>query len=108
MNIPSQEQQIIINEIKNGNNVTVDACAGSGKSTTILSCAKDLPYKKIIQTTYNNQLCQEVKENIDKFALKNIKVYTDDSVSFIKIFLYIISLFIIISILGIFNKNNVI
>ena len=76
MNTPSEEQQIIINEIINGNNVVVDACAGSGKSTTILSCAKDLPHKKIIQTTYNNQLRQEVKENIDKLELKNIKVYT--------------------------------
>ena len=76
MNIPSKEQQDIIDQIKNGNNVIVDACAGSGKSTTILSCAKDLPYKKILQTTYNTQLRQEVKETIEKFELKNIHVYT--------------------------------
>jgi hypothetical protein len=81
MNIPSEEQRIIINEIINGNNVVVDACAGSGKSTTILSCAKELSHKKIIQTTYNNQLRQEVKENIDKFELKNINVYTYHSIA---------------------------
>ena len=76
MNTPSEEQQVIIDEIIKGNNVVVDACAGSGKSTTILSCAKFLPNKIILQTTYNTQLRQEVKENIDQFELKNIKVYT--------------------------------
>jgi hypothetical protein len=76
MNAPSEEQQVIIDEIIKGNNVIVDACAGSGKSTTILSCAKFLPNKKILQTTYNAQLRQEVKENIDILELKNINVYT--------------------------------
>ena len=37
MNEVSNEQAIIIEHIKNGKNVVVDACAGSGKSTTILS-----------------------------------------------------------------------
>jgi hypothetical protein len=76
MNKPSEEQRLIIDEIINGKNVIVDACAGSGKSTTILSCALELPHKKILQTTYNNQLRQEVKENIREFDLKNIEVYT--------------------------------
>ena len=76
MNEPSEEQQIIIDEIRNGNNVIVDACAGSGKSTTILSCAIKIPYKTILQTTYNNQLRQEIKSKIEELGLKNIKVYT--------------------------------
>ena len=76
MNEPSEEQQIIIDEIRNGNNVIVDACAGSGKSTTILSCAIKIPYKTILQTTYNNQLRQEIKSKIEELRLKNIKVYT--------------------------------
>lgn len=81
MNTPSQEQQIIIDEIINGKNVVVDACAGSGKSTTILSCAINLPHKKILQTTYNNQLRQEVKEKIQELDLKNIEVYTYHSIA---------------------------
>ena len=40
MVVPSEEQMNIINAIKEGNNVSVNACAGSGKSTTVLSCAK--------------------------------------------------------------------
>ena len=76
MNEPSEEQQIIIDEIMNGNNVIVDACAGSGKSTTILSCAVQIPHKIILQTTYNNQLRQEIKTKIEELSLKNIKVYT--------------------------------
>ena len=39
----SDEQQRVADYIKKGYNVTVDACAGSGKSTTILSVAKELP-----------------------------------------------------------------
>lgn len=81
MNKPSEEQTMIINEILQGNNVTVDACAGSGKSTTILSCAIQLPHVKIIQTTYNNQLRQEVKANITELKLENIKVYTYHSIA---------------------------
>jgi hypothetical protein len=81
MNTPSEEQQLIIDEIMKGNNVIVDACAGSGKSTTILSCAISLPHKQILQTTYNNQLRQEVKTNIENLDLKNIQVYTYHSIA---------------------------
>ena len=35
MNQASDEQQLIINHILAGDNATVDACAGSGKSTTL-------------------------------------------------------------------------
>ena len=37
MNAVSEEQQQVITHIHKGNNVIVDACAGSGKSTTVLS-----------------------------------------------------------------------
>ena len=64
MNIPSEEQQHIINNIICGYNVVVDACAGSGKSSTILAAAKQLSDKKIIQITYNSMLRHEIKEKI--------------------------------------------
>lgn len=60
----SGEQQAVANHIRNGFNVTVDACAGSGKSTTILSIAKELPLKKIQQFTYNSMLRHEIKEKV--------------------------------------------
>ena len=40
------------------------------------------------------------------YYFKNIKVYTE--ISFVQIFIYIISLIIIISILGTLNKSNII
>ena len=50
---PSLEQQAIINTIKNGQHVAVNAVAGSGKTTTILGLASQCSESKIIQITYN-------------------------------------------------------
>lgn len=76
MTEPSQEQQIILDHVRDGKNVVVDACAGSGKSTTILSCAKYLPDVKMIQFTYNAQLRKEIGAKIIEQELKNISVHT--------------------------------
>ena len=73
---PSEEQQIIMNAISSGKNVIVDACAGSGKSTTILSCAKALPELQFRQLTFNKMLQEEVKESIHKHNINNIQVFT--------------------------------
>ena len=72
----SEEQRKVLDYIRSGSNVIVDACAGSGKSTTILSIAKELTGKKILQFTYNSQLRFDVKENIRKLKLKNLEVHT--------------------------------
>ena len=61
MNEPSEEQQNIIEHIKNEYNVYVEAVAGSGKSTTVLSMANQLSDKKILQLTYNSSLRLEIK-----------------------------------------------
>ena len=72
----SEEQRKVLDYIRSGSNVVVDACAGSGKSTTILSIAKELTGKKILQFTYNSQLRYDVKENIRKLKLQNLEVHT--------------------------------
>lgn len=72
----SGEQQAVANHIRNGFNVTVDACAGSGKSTTILSIAKELPLKKIQQFTYNSMLRHEIKEKVRELQIDNLQVHT--------------------------------
>jgi len=72
----SQEQRAVLDCIRAGHNVVVDACAGSGKSTTILSIAKELTGKKILQFTYNSMLRHEVKEKVRELELKNIQVHT--------------------------------
>ena len=60
----SDEQNRIYQEIYAGNNVIVDACAGSGKSTTILSISSKMPDKRIVKMTYNSMLCKEIKSKI--------------------------------------------
>ena len=62
----SVEQQHILDTIKTGTNVYVDAVAGTGKTTLILSMAKELKDKKILQMTYNKSLKFEVREKIEK------------------------------------------
>ena len=70
---PSEEQSKIISAIKD-NNVTVDAVAGSGKTTTALFIAKEYPDKKILLLTYNKQLQLDNKEKCSK--CDNIDVFT--------------------------------
>lgn len=72
----SEEQRYVLDIIRSGKNVVVDACAGSGKSTTILSIAKELNGKQLRQFTYNSQLRFDVKENVRKYKLKNLEVHT--------------------------------
>jgi hypothetical protein len=81
MNAVSDEQQNIITHIKDGKNVQVDACAGSGKSTTILSAAKAMPEKTFLLITYNKSLRKEIKEKVDELGLKNITVHTYHSLA---------------------------
>lgn len=73
---PSQEQQVIIDYLKNGENVVVDACAGSGKSTTVLSAASQMHDKKFIQLTFNRALSAEISERVVNLRLENIRVFT--------------------------------
>ena len=81
MNTPSEEQQRIIDYMTQGKNVVVDACAGSGKSTTILALAKQMPNKKILQITYNSALRQEIRDKVREYGLKNIKIHTYHSLA---------------------------
>lgn len=76
MNSCSEEQMAIINQVKEGNNVVVDACAGSGKSTTILSAASFMPKKRLLLITYNKSLRKEIKEKVAELGLENVVVHT--------------------------------
>ena len=73
---PSGEQQAVIDALKFGQNVIVNAVAGSGKTTTILGLAKQMPDTNILQVTYNKALKLEVKEKIAKNGLTNITTHT--------------------------------
>ena len=77
----SNEQNVVLQHIISGHNVVVDAVAGSGKSTTILSIAKALPNKKFIQFTYNSMLRHEIKDKAEKLGLHNIDIHTYHSLA---------------------------
>lgn len=81
MHQPSDEQQVVLDHVKAGRNVIVEACAGSGKSTTILSLARELAGLRFLQFTYNKQLRLEIKEKVETLRLKNIDVHTFHSFS---------------------------
>ena len=81
MNTPSEEQQKIIDYMTEGKNVVVDACAGSGKSTTILSLAHQMSNKKILQITYNSALRKEIRDKVREYGLKNITIHTYHSLA---------------------------
>ena len=72
----SEEQQLVCDHICLGENVVVDACAGSGKSTTILTVANALPKKRFLQITYNSMLRKEFKEKVVECGIDNIEVHT--------------------------------
>lgn len=77
----SDEQRVIYEHIRDGKNVVVDACAGSGKSTTILSIATCMPNHHFIQLTYNSMLCAEIKTKAEQLGLSNIQIYTYHSLA---------------------------
>ena len=81
MNEPSEEQKYIIENVKKGYNIKVEAVAGSGKSTTILSIAKEMKDKEILQLTYNSSLRKEILEKVQKLDLKNIQIHTFHSLA---------------------------
>jgi len=81
MELLSDEQKHILFEIKKGRNVIVDAVAGTGKTTLILSIPLVNPKKQLLQMTYNKSLKHEVREKIDKMSLKTITVHTYHSLA---------------------------
>jgi hypothetical protein len=77
----SDEQRHILFQIKKGYNVVVNAVAGTGKTTLILSIPMVSPRKKILQMTYNKSLKHEVREKIENLKIKNITVHTYHSLA---------------------------
>ena len=81
-NILSEEQQLIVDLIPSNKNIIVDACAGSGKSTTVLSIAIAYPHKKLLLITYNHSLRKEMQEKVKELGITNIQVHTYHSLAF--------------------------
>ncbi len=68
----SSEQQLFVEKALQGENILVDACIGSGKTTAIQHLCNELPKeKKILYLTYNKLLKVDAKAKIKK---KNVTV----------------------------------
>lgn len=68
----SNEQQLFIEKALQGENILVDACIGSGKTTAIQNLCNELPSKKkVLYLTYNKLLKLDAKSKIRK---KNVTV----------------------------------
>lgn len=68
----SNEQQLFIEKALQGENILVDACIGSGKTTAIQELCNRLPStKKVLYLTYNKLLKLDAKSKIKK---KNVMV----------------------------------
>lgn len=72
----SDEQQQVIRCLHNGNNVIVDAVAGSGKTTSIFHIAVAFQAMRICLVTYNRRLCDETKQKRKEQEIDNVDVFT--------------------------------
>ena len=70
------EQKEIINSIKDGYNIIVDAVAGCGKTTTSLAIAQECTNKNILLLTYNAGLKTETRQRIIKYNISNLEVHS--------------------------------
>lgn len=60
----TDEQQELIDRVRTGENVLVDACIGSGKTSTIQVLCNEIQDKKILYLTYNNLLKLDAQSKI--------------------------------------------
>ncbi|WP_341515769.1 UvrD-helicase domain-containing protein [Mesomycoplasma ovipneumoniae] len=83
----TEEQQNVVNLALKGENVLVDACIGSGKTTVIQVLCDKLPIdKEILYLTYNKLLKFEAKNKIEK-KIENINVIVQNYHGFASRFL---------------------
>jgi hypothetical protein len=71
----SVEQQVILDNVKLGKNVKINAVFGSGKTTTALMIAKNNPDRKILLITYNARLKDDTRTRIKKYGITNVEIH---------------------------------
>lgn len=75
----SKEQENFIKLALSGKNILVDACIGSGKTTSIQQLCTKLTNKKVLYLTYNRLLKVDAK---NKIKLKNVAVHNYDGFAY--------------------------
>lgn len=73
---PTQEQIEIGDSVAAGYSVIVNAVAGSGKTTTVLSIADRLKHLRILLVTYNTALRLDTRKKVAAKGIANVEVHT--------------------------------
>jgi hypothetical protein len=81
LNEMSEEQYRFYEHSLHGHNVIGDACAGSGKSTTVLSIAKKRPELRMLQITYNKSLADDMRDTKKQLEIENLVIHTYHSLA---------------------------
>lgn len=74
--IASDEQRVAVEHLLREENVYVDAVAGSGKSTTVLTTLRACPEKKFLMIAFNAMLRKETMSKMEASELTNGEVHT--------------------------------
>lgn len=73
---PSLEQKEVVASVRSRVNVVVEAVAGSGKTTTVLHCARDVPHLKFLVLTYNARLKLTTRQRARELRLQNVETHS--------------------------------
>jgi F-box protein 18 (helicase) len=78
----SEEQKEILNAFKDIDHIRINAYAGTGKTTTLLSIAADNPKLKFLILTFNKSVAEELTQKIKKYRIENVDAKTIHSLAY--------------------------
>ena len=81
----TEEQQNIINisgTLKQGQSLKIDACAGSGKTFTLVAITKAYKEKRFLYLAFNKAVVEQARSRFPN----NVSIYTTHSLAFQSIF----------------------
>ncbi len=78
----SEEQKEILGAFKDIDRIRINAYAGTGKTTTLLSIAADNPELKFLILTFNKSVAEELTQKIKKYRLDNVDAKTIHSLAY--------------------------
>ena len=73
---PSPEQAAVVRSVRDRVNVVCEAVAGSGKTTTVLHCARDVPDLTFLVLTYNARLKLTTRQRARELGLSNVETHS--------------------------------
>ena len=79
MKLTTEQEKVIASTV----NIKINAVAGSGKTTTVIECAKSRPPEsRILYLAFNKSVKDEAIEKFAKAGLRNVTVETAHSLAY--------------------------